>query len=127
MGVSVLIVEDSRMIRAHLAEVLRATDGVTSIAEAATVADAHRTMATQVVDVIVLDIVMPDGSGLDLLQQIRRSGATPYVIMLTNCPSTPYRTWCRDQGANVFLDKSTEFDSLPMIVARLARESGASR
>lgn len=127
MGFSVLIVDDSSAIRERLAETLRATDGVTSIAEASTVADAHRAMATQVVDVIVLDIVLPDGSGIDLLQQIRRSSARPHVIMLTNCPSAPYRTRCREQGANFFLDKSTEFESLPVIVARLAREAGAAQ
>lgn len=126
MGVSVLIVDDSRAIRERLAEMLRATDGVTSITEASTVADAHRAMATQVVDVIVLDIALPDGTGIDLLQEIRRSSATPHIIMLTNCPSTPYRTRCREQGANFFLDKSIEFDSLPVIVARLAREARAT-
>lgn len=127
MGLAVLIVDDSSAIRERLAGLLRATDGVTSIAEASTVAGAHRALATQVVDVIVLDIVLPDGTGIDLLQQMRGSSATPYIIMLTNCPSTPYRTRCREQGANVFLDKSTEFDSLPVIVAQLAREAGTTQ
>jgi DNA-binding response OmpR family regulator len=127
LGLSVLIVDDSSGIRERVAEMLRATGGVTAIAEASTVADAHRAMVTQIVDVIILDIALSDGNGIDLLQDIRRSSATPYIIMLTNCTSTPYRARCREYGANLFLDKSTEFESLPVIVARLARKAGAAQ
>ncbi len=61
-------------------------------------------------DAVVLDIQMPKGSGIEVLQKIKIGEPSPTVIMLTNYPYPQYRKRCMDAGADFFFDKSAEFD-----------------
>ena len=69
-------------------------------------------------DVVILDIRMPDGSGIDVLQTIKQGEPAPAVIVLTNYPYPAYRQKCLQAGADFFLDKSTEFDQIPELIER---------
>lgn len=124
MALSILIVDDSDAIRERLTEMLCAIRGVGPVAQASDAGEARRYLAEGWADVIVLDIALPDGSGIDLLQGIRRSERPAVVVMLTNCASTPYRTRCLASGADFFLDKSTGFERLTEIIAARAQEAG---
>lgn len=124
MAFSVLVVDDSDAIRERLADMLGAIGGVTAVEQVSHAAGARHFMATRWADVIVLDIALPDGSGIDLLHAVRQSDRPAVVVMLTNYPSAPYRKRCLGAGADFFLDKSTEFERLTEIVSRLAREAG---
>lgn len=61
-------------------------------------------------DAVVLDIQMPNGSGIDVLQNIKKEELAPIVVILTNYSYSQYRKRCMDAGADFFFDKSTEFD-----------------
>jgi DNA-binding NarL/FixJ family response regulator len=74
-------------------------------------------------DVVILDIRMPGGSGIDVLRQIKRDGIGPMVIILTNYPYPGYRQRCLQAGADFFLDKSVEFDQIPALVERFKQSS----
>ena len=63
-------------------------------------------------DVVILDIRMPGGCGIDVLNTIDKSGRTPVVIMLTNYPYPQYRKKCFAAGADYFFDKSSEFEKV---------------
>jgi len=64
-------------------------------------------------DVVILDIRMPGGNGIDVLRQVKKIEPAPKVIMLTNFAYAQYRIKCEEAGADFFLDKSTEFEKLP--------------
>jgi DNA-binding NarL/FixJ family response regulator len=71
-------------------------------------------------DVVILDVRMPDGTGIHVLENIRKEIPAPKVIMLTNYPFAHYRRKCLEAGASFFFDKSTEFHKLPQAVEQLS-------
>jgi len=73
-------------------------------------------------DVVILDVRMPDGTGIHVLENIRKERPATKVIMLTNYPFVQYRKRCLEAGASFFFDKSTEFHKIPRAVEQLTAE-----
>ncbi len=90
--------------------------GVEIVGQADNVADAINAIRRLQPDVVILDIRMPGGSGIDVLRKTKQNGTGPMVIILTNYPFSGYRQKCMDAGADFFLDKSTEFDQIPDLI-----------
>ena len=63
-------------------------------------------------EVVILDIQMPDGCGIDVLAHIKKESPQTTVIMLTNYPLPPFKKRCLEAGADYFFDKSTEFEKV---------------
>jgi two-component system nitrate/nitrite response regulator NarL len=78
----VLLVDDHPMIGAALDMLLRGSS-YELLGRARSVAEAGREIAQLKPDLLLLDVNLPDGSGLDVLRRIRRSRARPHVILLT--------------------------------------------
>lgn len=78
----VLMADDHPMIRAGLDVLLRGT-GFELIDQVGTGAEAIRAIEERDPDIVILDVRMPDGSGVDVLTQIRRQGDQRRVILLT--------------------------------------------
>jgi two-component system OmpR family response regulator len=79
----VLIVEDDPSARRALSRILRKQGYV--VCEAACLADAYREMEQQVPCWILLDLMLPDGCGMDLMRGIRASGLSCKVCVITGC------------------------------------------
>ncbi len=116
--IKVFIADDSLIVREHLVMMLDELVGVEIVGQAGTVAEAVSAIRNLQPDVVILDIRIPDGSGIDVLQNIKQDGAGPMVIILTNYPYPVYRRKCLQAGADFFLDKSTEFDQIPELFER---------
>jgi DNA-binding NarL/FixJ family response regulator len=86
----VLLVDDSAVIRSRLVPLLRDIHGVTEVREAAGCSAAQTEVDRHEPDLIILDIQMPDGNGIDLLRTLRRRGLVSPVIVLTNYPLVQY-------------------------------------
>lgn len=125
MSLSILIVDDNLDVRARLVDLLRQVPGVDAIGEADSLAAARRALDIRRPDVLVLDLQLLDGSGIDLLRDLRGAGPPSVSIVLTHYPLTVYRRACLDLGANYFLDKATEFERVADIAASMVRPSGA--
>ena len=63
-------------------------------------------------DVLILDIQLPGGSGIDVLRNVKVTNPALKVIMLTNFPLLPFRKTCFKAGADYFFDKSEEFEKV---------------
>jgi len=111
--VRVFIVDDSLIVREHLVTMLDDLTEVEVVGQAETVTKAISAIGKLQPDLVILDIRMPDGSGIDVLQTIKQDEPAPIVIVLTNYPYPAYRQKCLQAGADFFLDKSTEFDQIP--------------
>jgi len=77
---NILIVDDSRLARKELVDILKDIPGTKVIAEAVDVNTAVTAINTHKPDLILLDIHLPDGDGFDVLD---RSSITPHVIFTT--------------------------------------------
>jgi len=115
-----LIVDDSPLIVSRLRNLLEGLPGLAGIGSAGTVAEAIRRLGElPLPDIILLDINLPDGTGLDLLRFLHAHHPGIVVIMQTNQHGLFYRNLCLQLGASYFVDKSTEFEYIPSIVSDL--------
>ena len=117
----VLVVDDSAPVRSRLRIMLASLDGVDTVVATSTFNEANLSIAARAPDVAVLDVTLPDGSGLELLRAIRAAGRPVLVIILTNAPEPQLRKAWMAAGADYFLDKATEIQRVAQIVADRAR------
>ena len=122
--VKLLIVEDSGLVAERIKEIVCEVPGCEIAGTAMDVGGTWRLMPKVNPDVIVLDLQIPGGSGLEVLRAVKRGQRDIFVIVLTNHASPLVREACLSAGADFFLDKSTEFGQLPAVLARIGRESG---
>jgi DNA-binding NarL/FixJ family response regulator len=118
--VTLLIVEDSVLVRRRLVSAISEIPGI-EVAEAGTVEEAVRELSRVVPDVALLDIKLPDGTGIDVLRKVRGTGLKTTVIVLTNYATRQYRDKCVSAGADFFFDKSTEFEEAVEVIRRYSR------
>jgi len=122
--IKIVIADDSLLVRERLVTMLGELAGIEVVDQVANGAEVIlRAIEKFQPDVVILDIHMPAGSGLDVLHTIKQDGMGPMVIILTNYPYPEYRQKCLQAGADFFLDKSAEFDQIPALVERLKQGS----
>ncbi len=115
----VLVVEDDPVLldglKAGLGLLGATVDTVSSCA------DGHAALATTAFDAIVLDLMLPDGSGLDLLAAIRSAGNRTPVLLLTALDEVSDRIKGLDAGADDYLGKPFDLDELAARVRAIVR------
>jgi DNA-binding NarL/FixJ family response regulator len=107
--VRVLLVDDSRVVRARLASLLDEILGVEIVGETGDAEEAVALVRSLLPDVVVLDLHMPGKTGLHALPRLVAGASPPEVIVLTNHSTPAYRRSCLARGATWFFDKSSEF------------------
>ena len=80
----ILIVDDHDIVRKGLAMLISRQEDLSVVAEAGTVAEAVEKARDSVPDVVVMDIRLPDGSGIEACRDIRDENADVKVLMLTS-------------------------------------------
>lgn len=115
----ILIADDSIVVRERLIGLLSDIQGLEVIGQAGDAAEARGLAERLKPDVAILDLRMPNGSGADVLQYIKRLDPAPKVIMLTNYPHPENRKKCIDRGADYFFDKSTEFKKVVSVLSEM--------
>jgi two-component system, NarL family, response regulator DevR len=82
--IRVFLVDDHEVVRRGVQEMLSADDGVRVVGEAGTVAEALARIPAARPDVAVLDVRLPDGSGVDVCREIRTRQPAVKCLMLTS-------------------------------------------
>jgi two-component system NtrC family sensor kinase len=102
---SVLIVDDSLTVRMDLGEAFDLTGFVTTLCS--TVAEARSALSTGSFSLIILDVLLPDGDGIDLLQEIRQTPASAgtLVMLLSTEAEVRDRTRGLKKGADEYVGK----------------------
>jgi two-component system response regulator QseB len=118
----VLIVEDDAMLRDGLSVGLRLAGFSTEAVEDC--ADARQALAAGGFQAAVLDLMLPDGSGLDLLAELRARGDALPVLLLTARDRTADKVAGLDAGADDYLGKPFELDELAARLRALVRRGG---
>jgi len=124
---NVIVIDDSEIIRERLADMLNDIKGVKIIGESASAMDGFDLIRKNKPDFVILDIRLPDISGMNLIKFIKKSNPHTQIAMLTNYPYSSYRTRCMELGADYFFDKSNEFDQLTEILSQQLKQGGAER
>ncbi|MFA4917642.1 MAG: response regulator transcription factor [Thermodesulfovibrionales bacterium] len=117
----VFIADDSSEIRKRIIAMLSdLAESIEMIGEAENVQDAINSIHEFDPDVVILDIRMPGGSGIDVLKKIKKKNEVPVIIILTNYPYSQYRKKCMEAGADFFFDKSGDFEEIVKVVSDIS-------
>jgi response regulator of citrate/malate metabolism len=95
---------------------LNELDNVSTINTAENFEEAYSMLGSEDHDLVLLDIHLPDGNGMDLLKIIKQSSSKCEVIMVSNCSDAYYREKCSRLGARHFVDKTRDFEMLPGLI-----------
>lgn len=117
--VTVLIVDDAKLVRERLSKRLATIEGVEIAGHAGSVPEAMNAVRLLHPDAVVLDIQMPGGTGIDVLEEIKKEVPGTTVIMLTNYPLPQIRRRCLLAGAAHFFDKTCEFEKVADVLKGL--------
>ena len=116
---TVLIADDSQVVTERLRTMLSELRGIEIAGHAGTAPEALHAVRSLRPNVVLLDLQMPGGHGMDVLKTIKREQAGLVVIVLTNQSHPQYRKKCLENGAHVFFDKSTEFQKVAVALREL--------
>jgi DNA-binding NarL/FixJ family response regulator len=122
-NLSVLLVEDSRVLAERLREALLAVPGVQLAGTVDSEAEAVAALQRQPVDVLLLDLHLRQGTGFGVLRAIPSDRVKKtVVIVLTNYDLAEYRRAAAALGARHFLDKLRDFDRLPTLLQQIGAD-----
>jgi NarL family two-component system response regulator LiaR len=140
--IRLLIVDDHAVVRQGLREFLRLQEGIDVVGEAASAADAVEVAATTFPDVVLLDLVMPDGNGVGALRRLIEVAPGVRVLVLTSFADDAQIFAAVAAGASGYLLKDIDPQALadairdvhagrpalhPTVAARLMRQGSTGR
>ena len=121
----ILIVEDQRRLGQFLKKGL--TEQAYTVTCVQTCREARDALCETSYDAIVLDLNLPDGDGLALLQEWRRGGFNEPVLILSARDAVQDRIKCLDVGADDYLPKPFSFEELLARVRSLMRRQSSAK
>jgi len=122
MTISILLVDDHQLIREGLKHAFQRSADCEVVAEAASVSEGLVQQERHHAKVVITDLRLPDGSGLDLIRQLRLSDPDVGLVVLTMYPSDEQLFLAIEAGASAFLAKDLPSDE----VVRVAKGAAFS-
>ena len=105
----VFIVEDSEIVRDYLQSMLSDIPGIKLTGYAEDELGAIERINALQPDTVILDLSLQPGSGIAVLEDIKKNHAAIKVIVLTNYTDEFYANSCKKAGADCFFDKTFQF------------------
>lgn len=121
-AIRVLVADDHSVVREGLRHVLAGAPGFEVVGEAATAAEALDLAARSAPDVIVLDISMPGGSGLGIVERLRKQQPNARILMLSIHDQREYVVESVRAGAHGYIRKDSSPAELRAAIAAVHRE-----
>lgn len=121
----IAIVEDQTIFRELLVEMLTADGRYDIVAEASSSVEAIATIGRlpQPPDILLLDVILPDGSGLDLMVRLERKLRRTRVLLVTASERAPVIRQALEQGVHGIIAKSTPLRELRTAIDAVAAGS----
>jgi len=120
---SVLVVDDEPGIRMALRTNFQRAGWLVDVASGSE--EARRKLESQHFPLVVTDVRMPDGDGLQLMRSLRASSPSTAIIVLTAFGSVPEAVQAMRGGACDYLTKPISFEELQSAVERVMRQAGS--
>lgn len=112
----VMVVDDSTPVRQRLIAQFRQAPGVEAVSEAASGEAALASVDDFRPDLVILDLMLPDMSGIEVLEALKQRHPSVRVAVFTNYPYPAFRRRCLELGASHFLAKTTELEQVVELV-----------
>lgn len=112
MTVRVFVIDDESLVRIGLAALLADLDGVVVVGDCASPRAALARLPEARPDVVLLDITMPELSGLDAIPQVRAAWPHARIVMMTHHEGDSFVERALRAGADGYLSKDSEPDEL---------------
>ena len=125
MPLSVLLVDDHHLIREGLRRAFEREGDCHIVGEGGTVAEAVREASLLIPDVAIIDVRLPDGSGLDAVRTIRGKHPSMGLVVLTMYAGDDQLFAALDAGASAFVPKNSPAEDV-ILAARHAAASPRS-
>jgi DNA-binding NarL/FixJ family response regulator len=109
---SVLLVDDHELIRQGLARAFERTPDFTVVAEAGSVGEGFAMSQRHQPDIVVTDVRLPDGTGLDLVRRLRTVSADMGIVVLTMYAGDEQLFGALEAGASAFVAKDSPSDDV---------------
>jgi DNA-binding NarL/FixJ family response regulator len=122
--IKVLLADDHAFVREALAQLLAATDDITVVAECADGSEVLEAARRTEPAVVLMDLAMPDRTGLEATRDLRDAGVPSRVVLLTGSFSVAAVREAHALGAAGYLLKDDDPAALPGLVRAVA--SGGS-
>jgi DNA-binding NarL/FixJ family response regulator len=113
----VLVVDDSILILERMIPMLEELSDIQFVVHAANYNEAIELLERLTPDMVLLDINLPDKSGIELLRKIKKEYKKMKVFMITNQANDYYKEICKKLGADHFFDKSKDFNLIPELIS----------
>lgn len=120
--VTVMVVDDSVPVRQRICEMLVSEASANIVAEVASVREALTAFERFRPQAVVLDIGLPDGSGLEVLRRIKQSAPSCFAVILTQFDEPVFGELARTLGADGFFLKASESERVVEAIRGLATE-----
>lgn len=124
MTISVLLVDDHELIRQGLRRAFERDRDFTVAAEAGSLTDAHRLIALMQPDVVILDVRLPDGNGIDACRTLRADDPELGIVILTMYAGDDTLFDALEAGASAFVPKNAPSED---VVAAARHAASAPR
>jgi DNA-binding NarL/FixJ family response regulator len=119
--IRVIIADDHAILRAGLKQILAETDDIIVVAEAQNAAEAIKLGCLPDTDVLLLDIALPDRSGMDALKYIKHENSHIAVLMLSMYKEDQYAVRALKSGAAGYLCKQSASTELVNAIRAVAK------
>ncbi len=117
--INILVVEDEKKVSAFIQQGLQEVGHHVETAE--TPSMAREMLNAKNFDLIILDVMLPEMSGMDFAKELRSKSHTGFILMLTALSTTKDKIMGLDSGADDYLAKPFEFEELLARVRALIR------
>ncbi|MBX3637241.1 MAG: response regulator transcription factor [Rubrivivax sp.] len=121
MTIRVLVCDDHQIVRQGIKQILGDAPDIDLAGEAATGPEAVARVRGGGIDVVLLDIAMPQRDGLDVLKQLKAEFARLPVLMLSTYPDRQYAVRSLKLGAAGYLNKSADSEQMIDAIRKVAR------
>lgn len=111
-AIRVVLADDHSVVRRGIMEFLSEAGDILVVSEADNGAQALELIEQYRPDVAVLDVQMPEGSGIEVTRHLRKKGADLGILILTAYDDPPYIRAAIDAGANGYVLKSSEAEEI---------------
>ncbi|MBO9556396.1 response regulator transcription factor [Cellulomonas sp.] len=115
-----MIVDDHEVVRRGIAEVVERADGMTVVAEAGSVGDGVRRAGLVRPQVLLADLQLPDGTGIDLIKAVREAQPDVKAIVLTSFDDDDALAAALEVGASAYLLKTVRGAEITDVVKAVA-------
>jgi two-component system invasion response regulator UvrY len=119
--IRVFVADDHAIVRRGLMQILAEAPDMVVAGEASTGREVLQAMQKHDYDVLVLDIAMPEGGGLEVLQQLQTLKPDLRVLILSMYPERQYAVRALKSGAAGYLTKESVPDELIAAIRKVAR------